>query len=125
MTETGNFLSIHHISFVISNLERSMDFYGKILGLDIDNSRPNLSFEGLWLNINKTQQIHLLSVENYDPVKRPEHGGRDRHAAFKVNNLDAIVTRLNEFDISYTMSQSGRKALFVRDPDGNTLELMQ
>ena len=125
MTETGNFLSIHHVSFVISNLVNSMDFYGKVLGLDLDHSRPNLSFEGLWLKINRTQQIHLLLVENYDPVKRPEHGGRDRHAAFKVKDLDTIVTRLDKYAISYTMSKSGRKALFVRDPDGNTLELMQ
>jgi len=30
-----------------------------------------------------------------------------------------------ENDISFTMSSSGRKALFCRDPDGNALEFIQ
>ncbi len=125
MTETDNFLSIHHISFVISNLENSMQFYGEILGLKIDELRPNLSSDGYWFTINETQQIHLLLVDNHDPVVRPAHGGRDRHAAFKVSDLDRLALRLDNNAITYTMSKSGRKALFVRDPDGNTLELMQ
>lgn len=125
MTETVNFLSIHHISFVISNLEHAMEFYGKVLGLKVNESRPNLSFDGYWFNINETQQIHLLQVDNFDPAERPEHGGRDRHAAFKVTDLDGLAVRLDNNAITYTMSKSGRKALFVRDPDGNTLELIQ
>jgi len=125
MTEKDNFISIYHISFIISNLENSLEFYASVLGLEIDESRPELSFDGYWLTINDTQQIHLLLVDNVDPKARPEHGGRDRHAAFKVRDLSSIALRLNDNNISYTMSKSGRKALFVRDPDGNTLELMQ
>ena len=125
MTETDNFLSIHHISFVISNLDNAMHFYGEVLGLKVDESRPNLSFDGYWFTINETQQIHLLLVDNHDSVERPAHGGRDRHAAFKVRDLDRLALRLDNNAITYTMSKSGRKALFVRDPDGNTLELMQ
>ncbi|WP_299873982.1 VOC family protein [uncultured Cocleimonas sp.] len=125
MTEKDNFISIHHISFIISNLENSLEFYASVLGLEIDESRPELSFGGYWLTINDTQQIHLLLVNNVDPKERPEHGGRDRHAAFKVRDLSSIALRLNDNNISYTISKSGRKALFVRDPDGNTLELMQ
>ncbi len=124
-TYTNNFLSIQHISFVISNLEKALEFYGKVLGLKLDESRPKLSFEGYWFNINKTQQIHLLKVDNVDPVVRPEHGGRDRHAAFKVIDLNKIALGLDNNAITYTISKSGRKALFVRDPDGNTLELME
>ena len=121
----NNFQSIHHISFVISNLKSSFVFYNEVLELEVDEKRPNLSFDGYWFAINETQQIHLLLVDNFDPVKRPEHGGRDRHAAFRVKNIDQIALRLDTYKISYTLSQSGRRALFVRDPDGNTLELMQ
>ena len=124
-TSLNNFLSIQHISFVIANLESSLEFYKKILELKIDESRPNLSFDGCWLTINETQQIHLMLVDNYDPIERPEHGGRDRHAAFKVRDLEQITVRLDNNNITYTLSKSGRKALFVRDPDGNTLEIMQ
>ncbi|MGD9172505.1 MAG: glyoxalase, partial [Candidatus Thiodiazotropha sp.] len=56
--------------------------------------------------------------------KRPEHGGRDRHTAFLVSDLDSIRDRLDQAGIIYTTSRSGRKALFCRDPDKNTIELI-
>ena len=118
-------LAIHHTSFIISNLEAARYFYSDVLGLAVDNNRPALSFDGLWLNINETQQIHLLCVENPDPAIRPQLGGRDRHTAFITSNLTALQLRLDEEGIAYTPSQSGRTALFVRDPDGNTLEIIQ
>lgn len=110
---------------IISNLAQSKHFYHEILGLAIDDSRPDLSFDGLWLNINENQQIHLLLVDNPDPLERPLHGGRDRHTAFRVKQLSLIQAHLDKYGIAYTSSKSGRKALFCRDPDGNTLEIME
>ncbi|MCF6188885.1 MAG: VOC family protein [Cocleimonas sp.] len=121
----NNFIAIHHASMIISNLVKSKHFYHEILGLAIDDSRPDLSFDGLWLNINENQQIHLLLVDNPDPFERPLHGGRDRHTAFRVKELSLIQMRLDKYEVSYTLSKSGRKALFCRDPDGNTLEIME
>jgi len=121
----NNFIAIHHASMIISDLAQAKHFYHEILGLDIDESRPNLSFDGLWLNINENQQIHLLLVDNPDPLERPLHGGRDRHTAFRVKQLSLIQMHLDKHGIAYTLSKSGRKALFCRDPDGNTLEIMQ
>jgi len=119
------FTSIHHVSLIISDLSKSTMFYHEILKLEIDKARPDLSFDGLWLNINDHQQIHLLLVDNPDPLKRPKHGGRDRHVALSVKDLSKIQLRLDQYSISYTLSSSGRAALFCRDPDGNTLEIME
>lgn len=121
----NNFIAIHHASFIISDIERAKHFYHDVLGLPVNNSRPDLSFDGLWLDINDHQQIHLLLLDNPDPLERPRHGGRDRHTAFKVRNLSLVQTHLDKNKIAYTISQSGRQALFCRDPDGNTLELME
>ncbi len=120
-----NFIAIHHTSYIVADIERAKHFYHDILGLDVDDSRPDFSFDGLWLNINESQQIHLLCIENPDSSERPEHGGRDRHTAFKVKQLSLVQMHLDEHKIAYTISQSGRKALFCRDPDGNTLEIME
>ena len=121
----NNFIAIHHTSFIISDIERAKHFYHDILGLPINNTRPDFSFDGLWLDINYNQQIHLIRLDNPDPLERPTHGGRDRHTAFRVKDLSLIQMHLDKHKIAYTISQSGRKALFCRDPDGNTLELMQ
>lgn len=118
-------LSIHHISVVVADTQRAVDFYHGVLGLAVCNDRPDLGFAGAWLKIG-TQQIHLLEVDNPDPVTgRPEHGGRDRHLAMSVDDLDEIEMRLNELGVEVSHSRSGRAALFCRDPDGNGVELIQ
>jgi len=121
-----NFISIHHVSLIISNIEKSRWFYTTVLGLKVDLERPKLSSDGLWLIINKQQQLHLLLTDNpYKLVERPKHAGLDRHVALKVKNLDVIIARLKKHKITYTLSQSGRKALFCYDPDHNTLEIQE
>ena len=117
-------ISIHHASLIISDIESSKKFYRDILGLPVDEARPDLGFPGLWLTLGD-QQIHLLQLDNPDPVKgRPLHCGRDRHIAFTVSDFDQLVSRLESGNIPYSMSRSGRKALFCRDPDGNALEFI-
>lgn len=125
MSVSNNFIAIHHVSVVVADIDKSLVFYCRILGLLQDESRPDFSFSGVWLHINADQQIHLIQVENPDSTERPEHGGRDRHAAFKVKDIALIQSALERNHISYTKSQSGRPALFCRDPDGNTLEIME
>jgi glyoxylase I family protein len=121
----NNFIGIHHASLVISDIEQARYFYHDVLGLAVNSARPDLSFDGLWLDVNEYQQIHLLLVDNPDSIKRPKHGGRDRHTALKVKSLSIIQVHLDQDEIAYSLSQSGRKALFCRDPDGNTLEIME
>ena len=52
------------------------------------------------------------------------HGGRDRHAAFKVEGMADLISRLDRAGISYASSKAGRDALFCRDPDQNALEFI-
>ena len=69
--------------------------------------------------------IHLMELPNPDPVDgRPDHGGRDRHAAFGIDDVKPLVERLERHGVPYTMSKSGRAAVFFRDPDGNAMEFM-
>ena len=116
---------LHHASLIVADTDRSLAFYRDLLGLELDEGRPDLGYPGAWLRVG-SRQLHLLELPNPDPVEgRPAHGGRDRHVAFKVADVDLLVQRLEEAGVVYTMSRSGRKALFCRDPDGNALEFME
>ena len=116
---------IQHASFIIADLDHSLDFYHGVLGMTLVPDRPELGYPGAWLQIQQ-QQIHLLQLPNPDPVEgRPQHGGRDRHVAFGISDLDSLVARLKTAGIAYTLSRSGRRALFCRDPDGNALEFVE
>lgn len=115
---------LHHASLIVADTAISLAFYRDLLGLATDPGRPDLGYPGAWLCIG-AQQIHLLELPNPDPVSgRPEHGGRDRHLAFRVADWDDLQRRLQRAGIPYTASRSGRKALFCRDPDGNALEFV-
>lgn len=115
-----------HITWLVSDLGRSRAFYEGILGLSPDATRPDLGFAGVWYTLPAGQQIHLMVLPNPDPAHgRAAHGGRDRHAAVAVTGLEVIATALELADIEFTRSRSGRAALFVRDPDGNTFELIE
>ena len=116
--------SIHHVTLLVADLARARDFYETLLGLEINPARPIMSFEGVWYDIGAAQ-IHLMRLPNPDAgLERPAHGGRDRHVAFLINDLDELQARLTRADIPFTLSQSGRRALFCRDPDDNALEFI-
>ena len=120
----SNIVSLNHASFIVSNTEASLVFYRDILGLQ-QVDRPDLGFPGAWLQLG-TQQIHLLELNNPDPITgRPVHGGRDRHIALNALSLTPIQEALTKADITYTMSISGRRAMFFRDFDGNTIEIIE
>lgn len=116
--------NILHASVIVQDTRRALAFYHDILGLDVAGDRPDLGYPGAWLKLGG-QQIHLLELPNPDSAsQRPGHGGRDRHIAIAVRGFDKLQQSLDSNGISYTLSKSGRRALFVRDPDGNTLELI-
>lgn len=114
----------HHVSLIVADTAKALGFYQGVLGLELDD-RPNLAFPGAWLRVG-TRQIHLLELPNPDPIAgRPAHGGRDRHLALCVDALEPLVAALDAVGIPYSLSRSGRRALFCRDPDGNALEFVE
>lgn len=116
---------INHASYIVADVKKALHFYQTILGLIVDLQRPDLGYPGAWLKV-EDQQIHLLELPNPDPVReRPTHGGRDRHLALNVSDIEQLQKRLDEYAVPYTRSKSGRNALFCRDPDGNALEFIE
>ncbi len=145
-----NITELHHVSLIVADTGRSLAFYRDLLGLEVDSGRPDLGYPGAWLNVGG-RQIHLLQVPDPNPParaasaprfrfprrervgamrrRRPTpvfvHGGRDRHFALLVSDLSKVIASLEKAGLEYTLSRSGRRALFCRDPDGNAVELIQ
>ncbi|KAF0907450.1 hypothetical protein E2562_017385 [Oryza meyeriana var. granulata] len=120
-------VSIHHVGILCENLERSMAFYKDLLGLKVNPARPTdkLPYRGAWLWVG-SEMIHLMELPNPDPLTgRPEHGGRDRHTCIAIKDVLKLKEIFDKAGIKYTLSKSGRPAIFARDPDGNALEFTQ
>ena len=117
---------IDHVSVLVADTARALEFYRDILGMELDRSRPQLPYGGAFLNLGDGRQIHLIELPNPDPVDgRPAHGGRDRHTAVRIRSLDEVIARLEAAAVAFTLSRSGRRALFCRDFDGNAYEFIE
>jgi catechol 2,3-dioxygenase-like lactoylglutathione lyase family enzyme len=119
--------SIAHASFLVADLDVSLHFYTELLGLSVNSTRPDFAYGGAWLDIAETgQQIHLMLLPNPDAdSNRPDHGGRDKHVAFVVDDVEALADTLEAAGVHVSRSKSGRPAFFCRDPDGNALEFAE
>ncbi len=118
-------MRLMHVGLLVADLDRSAAFYEQVLGLK-RAERPNLGFPGIFYRLEGGGQIHLMKLP--DPClgcERPRHGGRDDHLALGVHDLETVRARLHAHGVRHTLSRSGRKALFCRDPDGHAIELMQ
>jgi len=59
--------AIDHCSLIVADTRKALEFYEGILGLAVDESRPDLGYPGAWLQLGNGQ-IHLLEVPNPDSV---------------------------------------------------------
>lgn len=117
-------IGLLHSSLLVSDLARARPFYERVLGLTPSSLRPPMNFDGVWYELGE-QQIHLLVLPNPEAaLEKPAHGGRDRHVAVRVDDLEGMRAKLEAAGIPYTRSQSGRPAIFCRDPEGNAFELI-
>lgn len=112
-----------HAAVLVSDLERAEQFYAQVLGLEKVN-RP-LKYPGAWYQLGDFQ-IHLIVAPRVgDTLVNEEKWGQNRHVALGVVDIFAAKEELEAGGFPVQMSASGRAAMFVRDPDGNVIELTQ
>ena len=90
--------TIHHIAIIVSDYEKSRDFYVNKLGFSVirENYRPVRDDWKLDLRINETTELEIFGVKN--PPKRvtgPEAAGL-RHLAFYAEDLETAVKLILE-----------------------------
>ena len=113
-----------HASILVQDVAVARAFYEDVLGLSPSANRLDLNFPGAWYEFG-AQQIHLIGLGQGQQAINHEHGGRDRHIALAIDDIDALKAKLEAAGVVYTLSRSGRRALFCRDPDGNALEFVE
>jgi len=110
---------IDHVSVLITDLERSRQFYGDLLGLK-EIARPRtFDFVVLWFDLGN-QQLHLLLKPRPDTVS-------PRHFALRVADVEQARSyfRGRGVPVEETTPIPGADRFFIRDPDGNRIEIIQ
>ncbi len=112
-----------HTTILVSDLSKAQYFYETILGLE--RAERSLNFPGVWYEI-ADYQIHLILNQDYKvtPINS-EKWGRNPHIALGVNNLENTISHLQNHQHPFQLSGSGRPSLFLKDPDGNIIEITE
>ena len=128
------FRGIQHCALVVSDLETSRRFYGASLGLT-EISRPaSFAFAGAWFQAG-TDEVHLI-LEGDTTMRAGGSqagsalaAGLVTHLALEVDDLAAMVARLNERGIEIGGGPmprgDGVDQAFFLDPDGYVVEVFE
>ena len=118
---------LHHCGVLVCDAELARRFYIDVFGFSDESfMRPTtLPYPGAFLKCGSSQ-IHLMQLSNPDAdSSRPSYVGRDRHIAISLRSIDSLRRRLDRHGIEYSLSSSGRRALFCRDADQNGYEFVE
>jgi glyoxylase I family protein len=112
----------HPAGFLVTDIDRSAAFYEGLLGLR-PLPRPDFGFRGRWYDLGHGHQLHLMETD-----QAPGQTGIanfDRHIALSVPDIAETERQLAATDIEFARGSGrlGRPQLFIRDPDGNMIEL--
>ena len=125
----------HHIGLVVSDLARTTAFY-EALGFTIASDPP--SGDGSrairFLELGGFQLELFWYAEPIEPEPAPAPGGKGRlgfrHLALHTDDLEGALAELKSAglvpgDLEMRVVPLGYKLVFLSDPDGVEIELMQ
>jgi len=144
-----NIVSADHTGITVSNLERSLAFWRDVLGFELSHTAHQkgelaqeiTGVEGaeIKLAVLKTADGHKIELLEYlAPADRKRASLRpcdvgSVHVALLVHDLDALLAQIaasgwQAAGKPQTLKigpNAGKRVVYVRDPDGTTIEFME
>jgi glyoxylase I family protein len=141
---------VHHSGIIVSDLDRSIDFYHGVLGLEFANEPspvfddpalgdavgvPGAALRQVTLRAGNDQVELLEYLRPPSPISAPmpQHALGAHHVAFRVDDIRAKVRELQARGIEFLSDVNvvdegvlaGWRWIYFTDPDGITLELVE
>jgi lactoylglutathione lyase len=124
-----------HTSIRTGNLEKSIGFYARHLGLKVVSRReiPQNDAEIVFLQDPEAKgaTLELTFYRKQKKFIQADYEARlFDHLAFEVKNMAKTITEMKEegvviTDEPFKLSPSGTLIAFVEDPDGTLIELIE
>ena len=118
-------IAFDHVNIRTVNLERMVAWYEDVLGLR-SGPRPEFPVPGAWLYLAETCVIHLIEADPPPTLYTEGESLRMEHMAFRADDMDAFVSKLEERGIAYKLfpfEALDIVLVFLRDPDGNRIHV--
>ena len=135
-------LTAHHVGITVSDLDRAVEFYRETFDLDVLD-RFSVSGDAFATGVDVPGATgafaHLdagdtrLELVEYDPEAGPRETAALNqpgavHLGLSVDDLDSFFADLADDVETFSEPQtteSGTRILFVRDPEGNLVEVLE
>jgi catechol 2,3-dioxygenase-like lactoylglutathione lyase family enzyme len=147
-------IGVHHFSLTVTDIERTVDFYTGLLGVELQSRTSNrydslgkALFGSKWgvdqaaadleIAVMKIGESKVEFIEYKDPPGQPYHKNPSiagsAHLALKVDDIEAERDRLESLGVEFhspinVFRETGKpewKWCYFRDPDGICLELVE
>jgi glyoxylase I family protein len=150
MRKNFRILAADHTGITVSNLERSLAFWRDVLGFEPSHTAhqtaemaseiTGVAGAEIKLAVVKAPGGHKIELLEYlAPPGRKRHADLQpcdvgaAHVALIVDNLDTILSAINasgwkaagEPQTLRSGPNAGKRVVYVRDPDGTTIEFME
>ena len=141
-------MATDHTGFTVANIERSLVFWQDVLGFklshrahhtgDLASEVTGVPGAEISIAVLKSPGHRIELLEYYAPPDRKRADLRpcdvgSVHVALTVDNLDAVLSTIagsgwkaaGKPQTLKSGPNAGKRVIYVRDPDGTTIEFMQ
>jgi catechol 2,3-dioxygenase-like lactoylglutathione lyase family enzyme len=125
---------LHHVTLSVSNAEQVSKWYADVLGFKIRDRLTLTRPTGGKIQVVRVAIPGLqMNISQFDGSISPNRNGERqgwRHLALQVDNVDLSYQQLQAKGVQFlgkpfTYNPPGYRVAFLRDPEGNILELYQ
>ena len=123
-------LTPHHVGIVVSDLERSKDFY-RVLGFEQDVEHVQADKTISFMRLGALQiELFAYAEEAVAPAAQAGRVLGFKHLALETKDIDAVLLELKAAgvvadDAHVLELPAGWRLLFFPDPDGLEIEIKQ
>ncbi len=121
-------MRILHTCLNVSNLDRSIAFYSDIMGLKLTR-RFEVKQNNAEIVFMEDGENKAIELTHWRDKEKIVEGDNFDHIAFGVRDVPATIEQMRAKGVTiamepFSLQGSTRKIAFVKDPDGNWLELI-
>ena len=123
-------MSFAHTAITVRDLDRSIEFYTRWLGLELVSRReiPTNKAEIVFLKDPGNQA--MLELTHWQEKKDWTEGDELDHLAYRIPDVSDLVHRVSEAGVKvarepYSLPGSDSKLAFILDPNGIWIELIE
>jgi len=125
--------AIYHLGFLVGNSQKSIDFYGDILGFKEFWRGSSKGTQLSWIDMRVPDGEDYVEFMLYSNLPPPDQRGGSEHVSLRVPDLAKAIATLESRPAYQAYGKplaahtgvNGKRQVNLFDPDGTRIELME